>query len=145
MEFRKVLWEDANKVAYDLSQVDRWECDQFVPNVSLTRFIRASLAASGEAWAMTHEGKTVGLIGIVGETNRAWFMTTETLLAHKREFLKASREWMAKVNPRDNLEATFHRDNIPTRRWLRWLGWSERGETRSSSGVPMVTLEWSAT
>ena len=146
IRFRPVAWEDSNLVARDMSAIDRWECRQIVPGAGLLAFVRGSVAASEYAWAWDLNGAAVGLAGIARSGGavapRVWFITTETLLEHKRRFLHASRNWMEKVNPEATLEASFHRDNVPTRRWLRWLGWRKSGEMVSTGGAPMITMEW---
>jgi len=124
VRFRRVTNEDIEIVGRALREADRLEVEASSGEVIPALY--ETVQKSDVAWTVD-DGGPVGLFGVVPQGilggGAPWFVGTEGLSRHKKEFLVTSKhlakEFLAEYH---YLENYVDERNAASIRWLGWLG-----------------------
>lgn len=89
-----------------------------------------SLNQSAQAWTGMVDGQPEVMFGVADlnvltATGAPWLLGTNAVLDHYREFLRQSVWWRERLLERyDVLKNFVHDDNVVSKRWLKWLGFT---------------------
>lgn len=103
-----------------------WSMFRMTPSQALAK----SLYRSDYAFAGLVDGRAevmwgVGAISPVFGVGMPWLLGTDVVLDHRKQFLRASREWVDIMLARyDELMNYVDDRNEVTKRWLQWLGFT---------------------
>lgn len=89
-----------------------------------------SLDRSQRAFTALVDGQPEVMFGvsdlnILTATGAPWLLGTEAVVTHQRQFLRRSIWWKEKLfEGYDVLKNLVHDDNVVSKRWLKWLGFT---------------------
>lgn len=110
--------------AEDVAEV--WASSRSTPRGALMR----SLGQSSEAWTALIDGQPEVMFGVMDlniltAMGAPWLLGTDAVVTHNRQFLRRSVWWREKLFERyDSLRNLVHDDNVVSKRWLKWLGFT---------------------
>lgn len=106
--------------------VEVWASSSSTPHDALM----FSLKHSAQAWTAVIDGQPEVMFGvadlnILTGTGAPWLLGTEAVVTHHRQFLRRSVWWREKLLGRYEVLKNFvHDDNVVSKRWLKWLGFT---------------------
>lgn len=122
--------EHTAPIAANMREADRrevWASDRWLPLYALDR----SLLSSHKAWTCLVRGVPAFTWGvaprgsILSETGNPWLLGTDAIMEVRREFLKQSRAYVARMHDGfTRLENIVHVENKLSIRWLKWCGFT---------------------
>ncbi len=89
-----------------------------------------SLENSAQAWTALIDGQPEVMFGVanlnvLGQLGAPWLLGTDAVLTHNRQFLRRSVWWRGKLlEGYETLRNFVHDDNVVSKRWLTWLGFT---------------------
>lgn len=114
-------------VAAAMREGDRTEL-RVLNNIAPREALDVTLAQRGEHWSGLIDGVPAVIFGVVplslaGGAGVIWLLGTDAVTQHRRLFLRASREVVARFFEQyDVLVNVVHVENRVALRWLQWLG-----------------------
>lgn len=108
----------------DVAEV--WASSRSTPLDAITH----SLSQSVEAWTATVDGRPEVIFGvadvnILTAMGAPWLLGTDAVVKHNRQFLRRSIWWREKLfSNYETLRNFVHEDNVVSKRWLEWLGFT---------------------
>jgi hypothetical protein len=103
-----------------------WASSRSTPHHALM----SSLDQSQQAWTALFDGQPEVMFGvadlnILTSTGAPWLLGTDAVVTHRRQFLRRSVWWRGKLLERYEVLKNFvHDDNVLSKRWLNWLGFT---------------------
>ena len=133
--------EHGESIVFLLSDADKRAMGQFNG-----AHVSARVKESTVSWCCTHDGKPMCVGGVV-KNGLAWMIATPELNRHKKFFLRTSLIGMKIIRAAfPSGTAMVDITYVRSIRWLKWLGFVEKGTARRSIHAGMCadvqTLEW---
>lgn len=134
LEYRELRKDDFEAVmALELRPIEIRE-GQAAHGAEADELLAASIACSRYAWVITYRGKVCGVFGLALRHDPLedvtigvpWLLSTEsTFSVHRGLFLRTSKDVVDFMRSKCDLLTNFvSEENVPSIRWLRWLGFT---------------------
>jgi hypothetical protein len=120
----------------DEDRAEVWASSRSTPQKSL----ETSLSHSSQAWTALIDDQPEVMFGVMDiniltATGAPWLLGTDAVVTYNRQFLRRSLWWRGKLLEQyDVLKNFVHDDNVVSKRWLQWLGFTLHDPIRAGAG-----------
>lgn len=128
----------------DEDRAEVWASSRSTPYQALDH----SLKQSSQAWTALIDDQAEVMFGVMDlniltAMGAPWLLGTDAVVTHNRQFLRRSLWWRGKLLEQyDVLKNFVHDDNVVSKRWLQWLGFTLHDPIRAgASGEPFRLFE----
>lgn len=117
------------EIAVDVREADRKEVFR-TTGLSVTESLYDSVEASKEAFIVLYNDKSLCIFGVIVPNHLSniahpWFITTNKIENHKKEFLKKSKEFVeVLLDDYDTLFNYVDAEYEDAVKWLKWIGFT---------------------
>ncbi len=125
-------WEHVEPIAANMRDADVLEV-WFAGHRTPHQAMQDGFNMSVKAWTILQDGSPIGMFGvssasILGNIGVPWLLGTDGMLRIKRQFVHESLQYVHEMLSLYPVLVNFvHIDNIPSLRWLRWMGFDFDG------------------
>lgn len=125
-------WEHIEPIAANMRAADAleiWLASHSMPRQAMQEGFRMSI----KAWTIIEDDAPIGMFGvssvsILGNIGTPWLLGTDGMLKIKRQFVHESRQYVQEMLSIYPVLVNFvHIGNLPSLRWLRWMGFDFDG------------------